>query len=219
MLSGSRLDDTNFLFSTSKGMLHFDLDTKKFTPVLKDRIKYSRAIFKTNNSELIIGRAFGIATIDYAKVNGQYTFQLNQVNLTEYRPTNVGVDDLGNLWIGTLGNGVVKINNYKNLLSEQKAENSIAIKKFDLRSGTLRASYVYFSKNSGAWIGTFNKGLYQFELEENPFKHYSTEMDLPNGLTSNRILSISPFDDESVVVNANRGGIGLFNTKSQNLSH
>ena len=215
ILDGVELDDTNFLYSTSKGLFLFDYEKKQFTPVLEDKIKYSRAITKTNNNDLIIGLDNGIIDVDYTKENGKYVFQINHLDLKQYRPTSLGLDSLGNLWIGTLINGFLKIDNYKDHQPNQKSKRTFVNKQFDVESGTLRASFVYFSQNSGAWIGTFNKGLYQFDINENPFNHYSTEMDIPNGLSTNRILSISSFENNSALINGNRGSNAYFDTRKQ----
>ena len=214
---GIQLDEDYFLFSTSKGMLLFDIESKKFISILKEKIQFSKAVIRTGDGSLVVTRTEGFSILKYEKRNGQYSFQWKGDGLNDYQLTSAGVDSLGNLWLGTLLDGVVRIENFSHEISlNHHQTNSFYDKKyFDLKSGMLRVSCFYFSKKTGEWVGTFNNGLYEFDLKENPFKSYNIEMELPFGLTSNRILSVSSYDDDRILLSANRGGLALFNTIGQ----
>ncbi len=63
-------------------------------------------------------------------------------------------------------------------------------------------------------MGTFNKGLYRFDIEGNPFKHYSADQNQPYGITSNEVLHLSKYNWYQLFVSAHSGGVGLYNIKT-----
>ena len=211
-----QLDEDHYLFSTSRGMYLFDFIKKEFTPILKDNIQFSRSIIQIKNNELLATRGFGFSVFNYVKENGKYRFTWEQNGLTKKRFSSAGLDALGNLWLGTLIDGVIRIDDFSNQKknpSNKKLGKNYKQKLFEVDH--LRTSYFHFSKNRGIWLGTFNRGLYQFDLEENPFKHYNVEMNLPNGLSTNRVLSISSLDANRIILNTNSGGVAIYNTQKE----
>ncbi len=206
---GIPLDENNYLFSTSNGMYLFDFSTKEFTHILKDKISFSKSITKTDTNEILATKEAGFTVFNYTVKNNSYNFTWKKNYLEDTRFMSSGIDSLGNLWLGTQLDGVIRIDNF----SKQKLEPIFQKKLFEIDN--LRTSFFHFTKNNGTWVGTFNRGLYNFDLQENPFKYYNAEMDLPYGLTTNRISSFSWLDRDRFFINAIRGGLALFNIENQ----
>jgi len=205
--SGIALDDSYYLFTTSEGLFLFNGEDKSFQKVLSSDIAYSNDIVFLDEKSLLVSLNEGVAIIEY---EADYKFRLLFKHFNDYTFKSIALDKLGQLWLGTLRDGIVRVDNVEDWKAGKKAEKSI----FKLKNSILRISYMLPSQRRGCWVGTFDEGIFQFDLEANPFKNYDTEKDSPFGLYSNDILSIAPLDSHRIFLSANRGGLALFNTKT-----
>lgn len=208
---GIQLDNSSYLFTTSNGLILFNSDTEQFQKILKDEIDYSNSIIKIDDDTLIITLLNGIALLDLKVNQEEYFFKILQKSMESYQFNNSMLDSLGNLWLSELNEGVVRIDNIE-LLKNKK---NVKVKKFNDGLNILRGSSFLKASNNICWFATFNEGIYQFDINENPFKNYNTEMDYSFGLQSNSVTHISSLDDHRVYLTANLGGVALFNTQSQ----
>ncbi|MCG9793705.1 hybrid sensor histidine kinase/response regulator transcription factor [Flavobacterium algicola] len=204
---GIAIDDENYLFSTSIGIISFNLATKKYKLELATAIRYSKSLLKINKTQLVVTLDKGVAVVDYKKTGSKIQYHLNHTDLKQYEFVTAAVDHHNNLWLGTTRDGFLHINN-ASLLGNKK---QYKIKECSFAPSLLRVSCFAPLKNS-CWVGSYNKGLFKFELNENPFKHYNKSKNLPYGLTTNEVLNIAPIDANRVYLSTIQGGLSLFNT-------
>ncbi|ANW95295.1 hypothetical protein AXE80_02890 [Wenyingzhuangia fucanilytica] len=213
---GINLDKDNYLFATSVGLLIFNTETKMFQRVLDDEVNYCNAVLKIDNQNLLLILKRGVAFVGYKSDNNIYKFKISHKALGSDNYKSASIDTLGNLWLGSLKNGLIHIDNM-NLLKENKP---YKLSFYKPKKGLLRSSTILAGHKNICWYGTFNTGLLRFDVKENPFKSYNIEMDYEYGIHSNKATSVSPLDDHRVYLASylsqdHGGGLALFNTDSQ----
>lgn len=207
---GLELDEKHFLFSTSHGLWVFNSQNKSFQRVLENEVKFGNSITEMGDNHALVTMTAGIAVIQFEKKEGAYEFLFKSTYLESHNFVCASIDTLGNVWLGEQSKGVFHLEDVNALKNNTPIQHTA----FLVERGLLRVGYIAAATNSGCWVGTFNEGLYRFKVEENPFKYYNTEMDLPDGLYSNEVMSVSPLDKHRVLISAHRGGISIFNTQS-----
>ena len=206
---GLALDTENYLFSTSKGLLHFDFKKKKFEQISGNELLLSRSLVKIDEETLLVAGGSGFALFQFKKVQSDYQFQLKSKHFESYKFLASMLDDLGNLWLGTMKGGIFHIDEVDAL----KNNESVQMSYFKTKSSVLRGS-CFAETRRGCWAGSFDKGIFQFDLKENPFKSYPEETTQNKGLLFNDISTISPIDSHRVYLSSKFGGVSFFNTKS-----
>ncbi len=202
------LDSIYHVFSTSVGILLFNIDSGKFRLVLEDFSDVSNSIIMIENNKLLATLSYGIAVIDFQLNKGICNFSNESILLNNYQFNSISLDQEGNLWLGTLRDGFIKIDKLEAFLNQT----SYKISSFSIDQGLLRASCIASSTSYGCWAGTFNKGIYRFNLNSNPFHVRNSNSDNDFGLHSNHINQISVFDNNRIFVSALQGGLAIFNT-------
>ena len=210
--NGIHLNGSDFLFSSSNGLFLFDTETKTFKHILKYKIRRSNYIERLNENTLIAAVGSGMAIIAIEKPE-QKTFKLRTRVLYGLRLRTLLVDTLDNLWLGTFNNGIIKISN-ANTLSDKEWE-TVKKRRFNDGLGVLRSSCFLTTSKNSCWYATFNEGVYQFNMEDTPFKEYNIGMNLPLGFPSNNTSQITALDNDRFYVSSPYGGMSLFNTKTR----
>ncbi|MDO6854076.1 two-component regulator propeller domain-containing protein [Cellulophaga lytica] len=203
------LDQDNYLFSTSKGLVLYNILKSKYTRVVKEDVKFSNALLKYNNNTIVATLNNGIIVLQVKK-DKNYSFKAQKKTLQNNQFNSISKDKLGLIWLGTFTNGIVRIKNAPEFVKNANAVTS----SFYFNKGLMRVSAIAAATSTGCWVATFNEGIYKFDVEENPFKSYNTEKNDAYGVLSNNISSISKLDENRVYITASRGGLGLFNTKT-----
>ncbi|MCW2119029.1 hybrid sensor histidine kinase/response regulator transcription factor [Flavobacterium sp. 7A] len=206
---GIALDTDNYIFSTSVGLISFNLSTKTYKKVVPASITFSKSILKLTPNKILVTLNKGIAILNYKTSKKSSIFTISHFDLKNYEFVTSALDRFNNLWLGTAKEGFIRVNNASLVINKSK----YTIADFNISPSLLRMSCFVPLKNS-CWVGSFNKGIYKFELNENPFKHYNKSKNQAHGLTSNEVFSISPIDDNRVYVSTIQGGLSLFNTKT-----
>lgn len=109
------LTSHNLLLGGNEGLFIYNHDTQLITPLSTSGIKplYVRSIKRQNDSTFLIGtEAMGILTMTYA--HGKYTLNKLETDREQYLEKalikTLFIDNMQNLWIGTGGNGVGRLN-------------------------------------------------------------------------------------------------------------
>ncbi|UMB61742.1 ATP-binding protein [Lutibacter sp. A80] len=208
---GIKLNNSNYIFTTSSGLIHFNLTSREFSRVLNDEIDYCNSVIKLDRETLLITLLNGVACVDYEFKNNRFSYKLVYKTLENYQFNSLLVDPLQKLWLGTLNDGLIKIDNVNSLMNETPFK----IKTFKDDLKILRMSFIVATKNNNCWAATFNKGLYKFNINQNPFKHYNIKMGHKHGLLTNSVTHVAPIDNDRVYLTASFGGLALFNTKTE----
>ncbi|RKR12177.1 signal transduction histidine kinase [Maribacter vaceletii] len=209
---GLKINKRTYLLTTSNGLYSFDLKTNVFTKVLKNKIKYCNSIVKVSSSNLIVTTNLGVVHLTFDRnIKGEVSYKFKKRKFINEGFNSSSLDPLGNLWLGTLTNGIIHITNVERFLNNKPYK----IATFNEKDNVIRTSAIASNIKSGCWVSTFNNGIYKFNLRETPFKKYHTKLNYPFGPLSNNITSITKFEDNKVLLTANRGGVVLFNIEKE----
>ncbi|MBN1118576.1 MAG: hypothetical protein JXA77_15300 [Bacteroidales bacterium] len=130
-----------------------------------------------------------------------YLFNKTQIKITNSRVTSLAVDKSGNIFLGTLEDGIVKIaynkesQNYKRAPLEELSECSD------------RRNVLLIDEKDQIWIGTESKGLFKYKKSENLLVNY-----IPNAFDSESLS-----DNFINSLNTDRSGILWIGTGSQGI--
>lgn len=205
------LDKDNFLLASNAGLYTFNTKSLKFTRILDDKISQCNSILKVDNSTILVTLGNGISVINYQLNNSNYSFKLKFKDFKNDQFNSSFIDESHNLWLGTLNDGVIHINN----VSDYKDRKNYVRKNFKPNKGLLRSSCLVGVKNKICWYGTFNEGLFKFNLDENSFHNYEVGQKYGFEPQSTNVVYISSLDDDRVFLKAKLGKLTLYNTKTE----
>ncbi|MCJ8274471.1 MAG: hypothetical protein MJK04_34375, partial [Psychrosphaera sp.] len=189
--------------TTAMGSLHrFERDTEQFTLFKNEQFKgssTSAALLNFNDSQLWVGQSNEIARFD---INTQ---QFEQLKLPSTSPSpssnqkssspatnstssseiyTMKQDHNGNVWIGTVGNGLflylTKQQQFKHYLHEPENPTSI-------NSNTIKK--VQIDSSNTLWIGT-NNGLARYNPKTDDFERFVYDKNNPKSLGGNSVNAI-----------------------------
>lgn len=209
---GLKINKRTYLLTTSNGLYSFNIKTNVFTKVLENKIKYCNSIVKVSSSNLIVTTNIGVVHLTFDRnIKGEVSYKFKKRKFKNENFNSSSLDPLGNLWLGTLTNGIIHITNVEKFLNNKPYK----IATYKEKDNVIRTSAIASNIKSGCWVSTFNNGIYKFNLRETPFKKYHTKLNYPFGPLSNNVTSIAKLEDNKVLLTANRGGIVLFNIEKQ----
>ncbi len=200
------LDD--YIISTSTGLFHFNLKSGSYNKILEEQVHFSSAVIKVSQNTFVASALRGIVIVDFSLENDAYNFNLKEHLLTEDRFFTASLDGNRNLWLGTFTEGLLKINN----LDKLQEGSDFTISKFKPETGRIRVSSILSSENGIGWVGTFDKGIYKFEINANPFRWYNTKKDYEYSPVSDEVMRINPLSKNKILVFTNGGGISIYDT-------
>lgn len=182
----------NNSFSSSR----FDFNSSKINAIS------STSILKTKSNTLYIGTDNGLF-ISSKSLNG--TFKQN-VLVPKKTIWSLSEDNSGNVWVGTYGEGLYKINQTNN-----------RIEKIDVLNKIVRSSSRNFikslaiDKNNNLWCGTWGVGLAKLNLTTNGVKHFHHIKEKSNSISHDDVWAIFIDSKNRVWVGTNGGGLNLYN--------
>jgi ligand-binding sensor domain-containing protein/serine phosphatase RsbU (regulator of sigma subunit) len=141
------------------------------------------SIIPTANKRYIIGtEENGIYLLEYYNIGSKVDTLLTAAEVDSQMLASMLFDSSGNLWLGTMGNGLVKINN---ILSESKSDKIVQWFSNET-SGFIKT--LYADRDENIWIGNYGEGITR--LSKNPFSWNEFEIGHNSGnllaVTSNR---------------------------------
>ncbi|PJA09318.1 MAG: hypothetical protein COX70_01955 [Flavobacteriales bacterium CG_4_10_14_0_2_um_filter_32_8] len=146
----------------------------------------------------------------FYKENSRYKF--NTIKLEALNSAGIwGIspDNSGNLWIGTFGAGLYKVNRKNPEIVDRFTNN-----KTDINSISHDVILSLFNdKDDGIWIGTLGGGVNYFEPNNQNFKHYNDN----NGLTNNVVMSFL-LDKNKLYIGTYGGGLSVLDLKTNTFS-
>jgi ligand-binding sensor domain-containing protein/serine phosphatase RsbU (regulator of sigma subunit) len=146
----------------------------------------------------------------FYKENSRYKF--NNIQLKELNGAGIwGIspDNSGNLWIGTFGSGLYKINQ-----NDYQIVRKFTSKQEDINSISHDVILSLFNdKDDGIWIGTLGGGVNYFEPNNQKFRHYN---DI-NGLSNNVVMSFLE-NNNKLYIGTYGGGLNVLDINSNQFS-
>ena len=211
-LEGVKLDEQNILYTTNKGLLLFNLVNHSFTPVLENKIQLGNSIIKFEQNSLFIATEYGLLTVKYLLQNGVYQFNILAKNFEHYQFKTLALESK-TLWLGTLDDGFLKV---ENITSLNQNNNNPKYTDFKLDKNVLRISKILITPEA-SWVATFNKGIYRFNLSPNPFKYFKINSKNENPIKVNFLNNVNSFGTSNAIISSNDGGLVLFNTEENKI--
>ena len=178
-----------------------------------------KAIYQTKNGDLWIGTSNGLNKVnagqlvkennDRLKFVTYYDNPADKKSLNNDNITSITEDNIGNLWIGTFGGGLNKLDintgNFSNYIHDEDKTNSI------------NCNYIlslYIDKNNILWIGTNNHGLVKLDIKAEEFTYIKNKLKLNNKIPD-RIFSIRGDNEGNLWLATFGGGIIKFNEQKE----
>ncbi len=207
---GIELDASNFIFTTSVGLVSYDFRTEKFKLEIEHERGMSNASVEIKGKIILATRQRGLSIVKVDTRAGKYIYKLKSIQFEDKQFNSVSIDENDNVWLGTTFEGIIHVKNIKAFVAGKDVEK----KYFANSSKILRTSSIVANTSNGCWVTTFNKGIYRFDIKENPFKKYIAGLDADKGLRSSSVSHIAAWGKDKVFISAVRGGFALFNTRT-----
>jgi signal transduction histidine kinase/ligand-binding sensor domain-containing protein/DNA-binding response OmpR family regulator len=155
---------------------------------------YILSILDTDSEKLFVGTWKGFQYLD--KTTGKF----NILNTT-LKTFDIQSDDAGGYWLAT-DKGL------RHLTSALQNDYSINFGK----EGINITSIVKDKSANCLWLGTWDNGLYRYDLSTKSFKNYRLDKQNPTSLTSNNTYRIFLDSKNQLWVGTWGGGLNIFNT-------
>ncbi len=129
--------------------------------------------------------------------------------------TNIILDRYGNVWAGSLGYGLIKIDT---------VNGTDEIEIYRHQPGNLNSlgnNFIFklYEDNDGRiWVGNENGGLHLYNREENNFYRYYNDPADPESITDNSIWSVLQDRDGRIWIGTGQTGINVSDSYSQKFS-
>ncbi len=169
--------------------------------VLKN--KNITAIFQTSNKTIWFGTSDGLY---YSERSDDQIFIKKHSGFGDIYIWSLCEDGLGNLWVGTYGNGLHLLDLKKN-----------SVKKKELIDSQLRTQSVNFIKSlfvddeNNLWIGFWGLGLARLNIVKDELKVWLNNADAEkHSISHNDVWSIFQDSKKRLWIGTNGGGLNLF---------
>ncbi len=195
--------DNIWIGTKSGGLSGYNLKTGKITNYINRHpnntgfnADYILSILDTDSEKLFIGTWKGFQYLN--KKTGEFTIRNSLWKTFDIKPD-------GNLgyWLAT-DNGLKHLN--ENLLNDESYNFGI--------NGINITSIVNDKINNCLWLGTWNEGLFHFNLSTKEFKNYRHQKNNTNSLSSNNTYRILLDSKGTLWVGTWGGGLNRFNRQS-----
>ncbi|AOW20142.1 hybrid sensor histidine kinase/response regulator transcription factor [Urechidicola croceus] len=202
------------LFKIDSGKLEME-QIPVFYGNRKKTIINVNSIKTSKNDKVYVGTEQGLKEYD-KKENLLKTTYINTeegVQSIDEAILTLLVDELNTLWIGTISDGVIKLDVNENSLNKIKKINHFKFTKRRI------LSMMEISENS-LMIGTENDGLINIDRNGNILKTYLTDKQNKNSIKSNSIWSLFSDNNDRIWMGYYNSGVGVYDKlydKFQNL--
>ena len=108
-----------FLLTSDKGLVLFDLHKGVFERVLKDQFAYCEGLAVGTENRILVGLGTGVALIEFNPSNRSFILKKEYFKSTQIK--TLEIDYQQRLWVGTVVDGIIKINSLDELVNEAKS--------------------------------------------------------------------------------------------------
>jgi signal transduction histidine kinase/ligand-binding sensor domain-containing protein/DNA-binding response OmpR family regulator len=138
---------------------------------------------------------------------------INTNSISNNTPSAIYEDDNGTIWVGVHRGGI----NYFNIQKEKFKTYRPEFNKSSISNGNIKSFCE--DKAGKIWIGTDGGGLNLLDRDKNTFKHYGHDINNPNSLGSDVVLSIFEDREENLWLGILTAGLAMFDRKSNKFIH
>lgn len=161
-------------------------------------------ILPGDNDEIWLGTERGVNL--YSHQSDKFIREpFDFVSLANYRVRQIARDDRGVFWLGTLGDGLLKINPANQEFSQ------FAFNESDSTSiPNNHVMALLIDQRGELWVGTDGGGLARFDAGTERFVRYASDNGNKDGLSDNRIRRVYQDGRGQLWVGTAAGGLNLF---------
>lgn len=145
----------------------------------------------------------------YNPINEKFTchnsevFRKHQIDTRNIRKVLIDMED--NIWVGSMG-GLFKVKKHNDTVYEVTSLN----KKMGAVKNPSEVVSLYQDETNNLWIGTFERGLFKFDIDKDTIKWYNSN----NGLIHETISSIIQDTESNLWIGGNKG-LSKFNIEKE----
>lgn len=216
------LEDENgriWVSGGGSGLYYFDESDNQFIPY-KDFSDYT-----INSITGGVDHTFWLATTEIGVI--KLNVQTGETENFSHVPSDphsissnsvevVQLDNDGNLWAGTNGWGINRLEINKDeehfIHYSHEPGNSNSL-------GSNEISTIYVDNNNNVWIGNTNGGLHMYDKSADSFYHYDSDPKDPNSLSHNSIESIYQDSQQRYWIGTTLSGINMADPHDSNFLH
>ncbi|MDG1476054.1 MAG: two-component regulator propeller domain-containing protein [Vicingaceae bacterium] len=185
--------------ATSIGGIHFLKNDKWLHFLDSTHIQ----IIKPTTKELWLGGLNG--ELFFKKLDKTELIEIDIIKYSKTGIWGINLDNAENLWLGTFGGGLLKMN-----AKSKKVTHQFVTQKENVNSLSHDVILTLFTdKDGGVWVGTLGGGVNYFDPNNQKFKHYNSI----NGLSNNVVMSFLE-ENNKLYIGTYGGGLNIldFNT-------
>ncbi|WP_346883295.1 ATP-binding protein [uncultured Algibacter sp.] len=200
-----KINKNEYAISTSIGLMVFNLTTKIFKLPLKGSIGPCFGLLIVNNQDLLIAKSHGIAHLKYN--NGIHYIK---TSLKNNRYKYMALDKNNTMWLGAVS-GINHIHDF----SIKALHKDLIVCDARSPSKEIYVSSISTNVKNRCWVTTYNAGIYQFGIFDNPFNSYDKNIGLPYGIETNNIIDLTHYKDNQVFISTYFGKTCLFDIEKK----
>lgn len=189
--------DNSLLIASSDGIVEYNIPKHRFKKHLAEELLYlNTIIIDPTKKRIFTGGEGGLAKVNISTKNGSVELSIAEPIDTKHEIKSLAIDSRGALWIGTMFDGIVCIDDYKEI-DHNTEQSHLPYRRI---SGFLEAT------NGDMLISTFDDGVSRFTTTKEVFIS-------PTEYRPLRMALICMLDQERLLIKSNRI-VHIFNTKS-----
>lgn len=211
-ISNILIDSRNeiWLSTLNDGIIHLSEDLQllhtykqEFTGPFKISNNRVRNLYEARNGEIWVLTDSGIDIIKHGK---------SQSRIKGFKANTISENSQGEIWIGTLGDGVL----YK-LKGALEFVHAKGWKDNPLPSD-LVVEAIYADADNKIWIGTYGKGMYILDQDQQIVTHLEPDRSDPFALAFQDVLSIKADSNGGIWIGTDGGGVNYYSKQFNNFN-
>lgn len=194
-----------FFVGTKKGLYLYDANLENFRRVNLNRTKENdasiNALLETPEGYIWVAcHGHGLYLLDAdLKVKKHYTKGSGENGLSNDYIWSVVQDYVGNIWLGTVGDGLVHFDPRKEVFTKMIDDD------FDIKDPIINSLYCDIDYN--LWVGTASNGLYRYNYRTGKVYNYMNR-------EAYNIKAITEYSDHELIMGCDKGLVA-FNYKNE----
>lgn len=174
------------------------------------------AILRDSTGTMWLGTSHGLSVFNYME-NSFISYHpekpiLPQLLLGDVVVTSLGEDSRGNIWVGTYGQGLIKL--------DQK-EGTIISYTYDPQDpGSISSNLIntiLHEQNGQIWIGTIGGGLSLYDPDVDAFVNFINQPEIPTSISDNNITSLKVNSDGTLWIGT-YAGLNVYDPDTKNFT-
>lgn len=158
-----------------------------------------------NNFWVATNKGVGLLNINNGTISTAFNFNGNAAPGINYPSLKIQEDRQGNIWIGTVNDGLLMVNltthAYKQFLHDDK-------NAFSISTNLIRSLLV--DNKGNLWVGGVNGSLDFFKASENSFLHAGNDPGNPLSLSQKTASALFQDNQNNLWIGTHRGGINFY---------